>query len=149
MADDQQTGQATAQRIAMKALIVNDEGKVLLLREADTYEEGTNVGRYQVPGGRLDVGEPFLDGLNREVMEECGLEISVEKPLYVAEWSPVIRGVKTQIVAVFFLCHAKTTEVRLSDEHDDYQWVDPEEVEKFNVLEPEDKVIATYLNSQV
>ena len=41
------------QRVAMKAVIVKD-GKVLLLREAKTYKDGTNIGRFHMPGGRLD-----------------------------------------------------------------------------------------------
>lgn len=32
------------QRVACKAVIANKDDKVLLLREASTYEEGTNVG---------------------------------------------------------------------------------------------------------
>lgn len=32
------------QRIATKALIVNSKGQLLILREASTYKDGTNVG---------------------------------------------------------------------------------------------------------
>jgi len=73
------------QRVAMKAVIVRD-GKVLILREAKTYDEGTNIGRYHMPGGRLDPGENFEDGLRREVREETGLEVELEFPVYVGEW---------------------------------------------------------------
>lgn len=38
-------------RVAAKALIVNDDGQLLVLREADTYEEGTNIGRWSIPVG--------------------------------------------------------------------------------------------------
>lgn len=47
------------QRIAMKAVIVNKEGKVLVLREAATYGDGTQRGRYHMPGGRIEAGENF------------------------------------------------------------------------------------------
>ncbi len=70
------------QRIAIKAVIVKDK-KVLVLREAVTYKEGTNHGRYHFPGGRLNIGEPFLQGLKREVREETGLEITIKNPLFV------------------------------------------------------------------
>src|SRR5687768_11015180 len=96
--------QVTVQRIATKAIVVNDQHKILLLREAVTYEEGTNIGRYHLPGGRIEVGEPFLDGLKREVYEESGLDITIGKPIYVGEWRPVIKGVAHQIVAIFFVC---------------------------------------------
>jgi ADP-ribose pyrophosphatase YjhB (NUDIX family) len=47
--------------VAAKAIIIS-EGKVLLLREA-AYDEGTNVGKWGVPGGRIHDDEPILDGL--------------------------------------------------------------------------------------
>ena len=143
MSDDQ----AIVQRIATKALIVNDKGQVLILREASTYEEGTNVGRYHLPGGRLNPGEAFQDGLKREVDEESGLQIEIGKPIYVGEWRPVIKGVQNQIIAIFFVCKPLTSDVRLSEEHDDYKWVLPSDVKQYDIMSPEDKVFATYLES--
>src|SRR5476651_46059 len=121
MPDNQQI----IQRIATKALIINDKGQMLFLREASTYEEGTNIGRYHLPGGRLNPGEAFLDGLKREVDEETGLQVEIGKPIYVGEWRPVIKGVQNQIVAIFFMCKPLTENVRLSQEHDDYKWALP------------------------
>ena len=144
MADSQQQ---VVQRIAMKAVIVNDAGEVLILREASTYDEGTNTGRYHMPGGRLNPGEPFLDGLSREVMEETGLTVSVERPLYVGEWFPVIKGVPNQIVAVFFVCKAAAGEVRLSEEHDDFQWISADDAAKYDLMDPEDKVLREYFTA--
>jgi 8-oxo-dGTP diphosphatase len=63
------------QRIACKAVIgIGD--KVLVLREASTYVEGTQTGRWHCPGGRINPGEPFVDGLKREIAEETGLTIT-------------------------------------------------------------------------
>lgn len=132
------------QRIAMKAVIVNN-GKILLLREAATYGDGTQRGRYHMPGGRIEPGENFEDALRREVKEETGLEIVIEYPLYVGEWRPVIRGVPHQIVATFFVCTMKAGEIVLSTEHDDYQWVNPKDYRKFDVMDPEDKVLDRYV----
>lgn len=143
MPDNQQI----VQRIATKALIVNDKGQMLILREASTYEEGTNVGRYHLPGGRLNPGEAFLDGLKREVDEETGIQVEIGKPIYVGEWRPVIKGVQNQIVAIFFICNPLTENVRLSEEHDDFKWVLPDEVDNFDVMSPEDKVIEEYIKS--
>lgn len=135
------------QRIACKAVIARD-GKVLLLREAATYEEGTNLGKYHAPGGRINPGEPFLDGLRREVMEETGLEVEVGEPIYVGEWFPVIKGVQNQIVAVFFSCTPLTDGIRLSEEHDDYKWVTLEESKQLQVVDPEDKVLAKFFTQR-
>lgn len=129
------------QRVAMKAVIVRD-GKVLILREADTYEEGTQIGRYHVPGGRIEVGENFEDALRREVREETGLEVEIIMPLYVGEWRPVIKGVPHQIIATFLVCKPTSeTDVILSDEHDSYEWINPVKRTEFDLMDPEDKVI--------
>jgi ADP-ribose pyrophosphatase YjhB (NUDIX family) len=56
------------QRIACKA-VIGLKDKVLVLREGLTYEEGTQIERWGFPGGRINPGEPFLEGLKREVME--------------------------------------------------------------------------------
>ncbi|MGE5309692.1 MAG: NUDIX domain-containing protein [Sphaerimonospora mesophila] len=127
-------------RVAAKAVIVQD-GKVLLLREASTYEEGTNLGKWGVPGGRIEASESFFDGLRREVDEETGLEIEAGMPIHIGEWWPMIHDVKNHIVALFVRCTPLTNDVRLSDEHDAFAWVGLDELADYNVMPPDDEVI--------
>jgi 8-oxo-dGTP pyrophosphatase MutT (NUDIX family) len=136
------------QRVAAKALIVNDEGKVLILREADTYEEGTKIGKYGLPGGRINPDEKFFDGLTREVQEETGLEVTPIKPLYVGEWFPVIKGVQNHITAIFYACQATTADVKLSEEHDHYEWIEPASYVDFEMMEPDDDVIRAWIKER-
>jgi len=133
------------QRIAMKAVIVDKTGKVLILREAATYGEGTQRGRYHMPGGRIEAGENFEEALRREIKEETGLEVEIDRPIYVGEWRPVIRGVPHQIIGTFFVCTPKgENSVKLSDEHDDYKWINPKDRSKYDLMNPEDKVIDNF-----
>jgi len=60
-------------------------GKVLIIRESPAYKDGTNIGKYDMPGGKIEPGENFILGLQREVREECGLEVTMGKPIHVAE----------------------------------------------------------------
>ncbi|MBX4190961.1 NUDIX hydrolase [Candidatus Saccharibacteria bacterium] len=132
-------------RVAAKAIIVNESGKVLLLREADTYDEGTNLGKYQIPGGRLNLGESYKEGLCREAKEETGLEIEPLYPIYVGEWHPIIKGEQYQIIAIFTVCKAAATDIKLSEEHDDYKWVDPFKLPKnITIPDPEPEVLKRY-----
>ena len=125
-----------AQRIAMKAVIFNDEGKVLILRDAgDSYAQGTVAGKYHLPGGRIDIGEHWQHGLLREVEEESGLVVTHVRPVCIDEWSPTIKGVETQIIAVFHLCKIVSGEVRLSEEHDNYEWASEGQIDTFNLTE--------------
>lgn len=134
------------QRIAAKAVIARD-GKLLLLRESATYTDGTNVGRYHLPGGRVEIGEPFFEGLAREVKEETSLDVTPVRPLFVGEWWPTIHGAKNQIIGVFMLCKVSSGKVKLSQEHDDFQWADPRDHDKYQMMDSEVGVFKAYLES--
>jgi mutator protein MutT len=61
-------------QIAQKALIENAEGKILLVQ----YPEGDRAaGKWDLPGGRLNMGETTKEGLKREVKEEIGVDIEI------------------------------------------------------------------------
>ncbi len=123
------------QRIAAKAIILNEKNEILILREARSYTEGTNHGKYQLPGGRIDVGESYIDGLRREVREETGLEVDIERPIFVSEWFPTIKGVPHQIIGIFFVCRAKNDAVILSSEHDHYVWNEAQQLNNYDMLQ--------------
>lgn len=112
------------QFVATKALIWR-EGKVLLLRESSQYADGSQVGKYDLPGGRIAPGEKLADALTREVHEETGLTISHPEPFHTIEFYPD-RGTETwQIVATIFNATADAGEVKLSIDHDAHLWADP------------------------
>jgi 8-oxo-dGTP diphosphatase len=131
-------------KVAAKAVITDKDGKVLLLREASSYEEGTNIGRFDVPGGRLNPGESYNEGLLREVKEETGLEVEPLYPIYVGEWKPVIKGQPTHIFAIFTVCRALSGDVKLSEDHDKYIWVSPEELSEYDITQPGPDVVNRY-----
>ena len=119
--------------IAPQAFI-NYEGRILVLRESSKYKDGTNIGLYDVPGGRLKPEETFEQGFKREVKEESGLDIEIDNPFYVWEWWPEVREEKWHIIGVAFECFSKTNQVTLSPDHDDYQWIDPKNLENANII---------------
>ena len=129
------------QRVSMKAILVHG-GKVLLLRKAAYEGNGGKEGKWNNPGGRVEPGEPWQDALRREVLEEAGItDFIIGRPLYVGEWTPVISGVPTQIICMFILCTTATDKVTLNYEHDKYAWIDPKDVNSYEILPPEDVVI--------
>jgi TDG/mug DNA glycosylase family protein len=69
------------ERTAVRALLVDDRGRVLLFRYGDDY------GSWWIPpGGGQEPGEDDLETLRRELREECGLRDVAVGPL-LAEWS--------------------------------------------------------------
>jgi 8-oxo-dGTP diphosphatase len=109
-------------------------GKMLILREAGTYADGTQTGNYDVPGGRVKPGQRFDESLIREIKEETGLDVKIGKPFSVGEWQPIIKGKPWQIVATFFECFSDTDKVVLSEDHDQFLWIDPKDYNKYSII---------------
>lgn len=120
--------------MATKAF-VSRNGKILILREAGSYADGSNRGKYDIVGGRVQPGQRFDESLRREVTEETGLNIVIREPFFVNEWRPVVRGEQWQIIGVFFKCIADSDKVILSKDHDDFIWIDPAQYKEFNIIE--------------
>ncbi len=55
------------------AVIVDEAERVLLTRRAIAPFQGLWV----MPGGKIDLGEPILEALHREVREEIGIDVTV------------------------------------------------------------------------
>ena len=63
----------TVVRDVARGVIVNDEGKVAILK---TVTDGFFVRDcYELPGGGVNQGESFLDAFKREAIEETGYEV--------------------------------------------------------------------------
>jgi 8-oxo-dGTP diphosphatase len=111
-------------RIAVKAFMLKD-GKLLILRRSK--EDIQNPGGWELPGGRLELGEDPRLGLMREIKEETGLYIDIKNPLNVRHFERIDGQVITMII---FLGEYAGGDIKLSKEHIDFDWIDPNIAEK-------------------
>jgi 8-oxo-dGTP diphosphatase len=116
--------------LSVKAVIQDQEGRCLLLRRSRLCKN--NAGKWDLPGGKVDPGEAIDAALVREVAEECGMAISVDRVLGAAESDTPTK----QVVYVIFGGRHVSGEVRLSEEHDGYQWVFREDLAKADLCAP-------------
>ena len=63
-------------QVAVGAVVVHD-GALLVIERANEPE----AGRWSVPGGRVLAGEPLWEAVAREVREETGVEVAVDRML--------------------------------------------------------------------
>ena len=82
-------------------------------------------GKWELPGGKLEIGQNIANALEREVMEETGLVvIPVDK---IAYWhSEILTKGKYKglpYVVLVGIVNNVGGRVALSDEHSDYAWV--------------------------
>lgn len=86
--------------IRVYGLIINDDDQLLV-----TDEFCQNQYMTKFPGGGLEFGEGFTDGLKREFMEECGREIEVLNHFYTTDFFVESKfGGGGQLISVYYAC---------------------------------------------
>ncbi len=119
-------------QVGVKVLIKNEEGKVLLLRRSkEKYPEVAN--RWDIPGGRIYPGTSLLENLAREVKEETGL-ILVGTPVLLGAQDIFPSHVEKHIVRLTYTGKAEG-EVVLSEEHDEYRYVEEKELKTMDGID--------------
>jgi 8-oxo-dGTP diphosphatase len=112
--------------VAVGAVIINSEGKMLLVRRSQKLD--WHPGEWEIMYGRLAQHEDAQAGLSREAREELGITITVGKPL--TSWH-IYRGheqtAHNELIGITFLATTNESEVKISDEHEEYCWVAPVE----------------------
>jgi len=116
-------------RASVYAIIIHNK-KILMITSRSN-------GKFFFPGGGVNIGEKSKDALKREVKEEAGIEIKIQKFLYFNEqffyWDPGDEAYHS--FNFFYICKPLTTKLIDDNKVDDEEatkprWVDLEEVRK-------------------
>lgn len=101
------------------AVIINDDQEVLLTkRNIPPFQ-----GEWVMPGGKIDLGEPIIKAIEREVMEEVGLQVQVVELLDVFEH--VTPGDENyHFIILYYRCRPLFCDIRHNqDEVEEARWV--------------------------
>lgn len=110
--------------VIVKGIILYKE-KVLILKRS-TFDK-INPGNWEFVGGTINFGEDLEEALSREVKEEVSLDIEIEKILYATTYHT--KPNRWDVIIVY-KCYAKNPNIKLSDEHSEYRWVEEKELRK-------------------
>lgn len=121
--------------LSVKVVIMDSKGRCLVLRRSASSK--ANAGKWDFPGGKVDPGETFDQGLLREVSEETGIDIFLSRVAGAGESELPERNV----AYLFMEAVADSTQVHLSAEHDDFAWVPVKDLRKID-LAPQYMAIA-------
>lgn len=111
---------------------IRDGHRFLLTKRKSPKNEWN---KWQFPGGELEFGEFIEEALKREIKEELGVEIEVEK--FIPKIFE-IRRKKDNFHGLFFvyLCHLKNNNARvvLNNDASEYGWFSIEQIKKLDGL---------------
>src|SRR3989344_2015316 len=119
-------------QLGIKALIVNSEGHILLLKVNKEMLKGFSGDPYwDIPGGRIHRGSTIEETLKREVKEETGItNITSTTPLAMVLSNIRIPrdGSDTGLILSVYVCEvAEPVHIVLSEEHVLSEWFSPQE----------------------
>jgi 8-oxo-dGTP diphosphatase len=101
--------------VSVAAAVPDASGGLLAIRRRDN-------GRWEPPGGVLELDETITEGLVREVLEETGLTVEPEA------LTGVYKNMRRGIIALVFRCHVVHGQLAASAEAANVAWLSAEEV---------------------
>lgn len=117
-------------KVAVSALVQDEQGRILLIRRSDN-------GKYSVPGGGLEAGETVAQAVVREVREETGIEVDVTElvgvfsnPEHVIAYDD---GEVRQEFSICFRAQPIGGKLRTSEESSEVEWVRPAELSERDI----------------
>lgn len=99
--------------VSVAAMVHNDEGKILLVKSPWRG--------WEYPGGLIEPGETFETALRREIREEAGVEVEIER------FVGICKNVEKNIVNIDFVCRYVSGELTTSEESTEVIWAAPEQ----------------------
>lgn len=101
--------------VSVAGIVIDAQDRVLVIRRRDN-------GHWEMPGGVLELGEQFEEGVRREVAEETGMTVTVDR------LTGVYKNVAHGIVALVFRCTPGTEPIHPTDEAREVRWMTRSEV---------------------
>lgn len=109
--------------VVVKGIVIRN-GKVLLMKRSDADQVA--AGEWETPGGKLEFSEQLEPALIREIQEEAGIEVSIEKLMYATTFHT---APDRQIILLSYHCSTEQDTIVLSEEHSAYIWADELQLE--------------------
>lgn len=96
--------------VSVVGVVVGDDGRILVIQRRDN-------GRWEPPGGVLELGETFEHGVRREVREETGVVVEVE------QLTGAYKNLPRAVVTLVYRCRPTDGQPTTTDESRRVEWL--------------------------
>lgn len=128
-----------------KTLIVNEKNELLILKIGVHTKRPERSFTLDLPGGFIDDGEFERDGAIREVKEETSIDLMHEDLDLIWAETDYIKDRQVSFTHLFYLIKLNATpEVKISWEHESFEWVSINDAATKFVDRPRFKKIVEY-----
>jgi 8-oxo-dGTP pyrophosphatase MutT (NUDIX family) len=105
--------------VGAAVLILDEQNRLLMMKRSD-------IGRWGIPGGAMELGEVVENAARREALEETNLEIG-EMSLFGVFSGPELYykypgGDEVYNVSIVYASHKWQGEIKLNAEHSEWKW---------------------------
>ncbi len=116
-------------------IVLYENGKFLLTqRRIDAEDDPAFDGKWQLPGGGLEIGEHISAVIRREAKEELGIDVDLKRTLALTE--VISHGDSWHGLSMAFLCKRvdPTQNIVVNSEAHSYGWYSLEEAENLDLM---------------
>jgi len=106
-----------------KIVLIRKDDQILILKRAKKLITERTPWEWDLPGGHTETEECLEDTIVREVWEEVSLSLGKATEIY------------TEDETTFFVSYEWEGKIMLSNEHEDYIWIHPEDIDNYNIGE--------------
>ncbi len=130
-------------RICVGAVVFKDN-RVLLVKRKNPPSKGM----WAIPGGRVELGESLKQAAQREIMEETGIHIQVDEPIYIFE--SIQKDEKGRIafhyIIIDMVARYKKGNISPGDDALDARWISEDELKTLKVNQSTKDFLKEYFN---
>ena len=127
-------------RINVVAGIIINQNKILIGKRKDKDIGG---GKWEFPGGKIEVGETNSEALERELYEELGISVKIGKELMNYE-----HVFKTTIYNITFMEITDYEGEIRNNAHSEIKWVEFSNLPEYDFISGDDRFIQSLLKSK-
>lgn len=120
--------------ITVVAALIEKDNKILIAKRSTG--DSSVFGKWEFPGGKVEVNESEFDAIEREMKEEFDVSVKANKFLINSVCTYPTKTVDLRL----YSCTYISGEFKIHDDHSDYKWISVNDINKYDFCKADVKL---------